>query len=518
MQMPSSMELIVFFSYFIVMAASLSLEESKRKQESRTRVPESSMRYSRTIYWFRDYWSNRRGLKRNRQDEDSEIDTGSRAVGDLVLEERDDGRCNVRGERFKNLVNPYHLVRQYEPVDIVVRDVQGLSVYKLPESWEELGAPQEIPRLRRFLRLGPEDIPKPEEVYAEPLVEEKVRPSELIINLAVMTFLIWLTSIVLRYLISFLPWAESTYTPIMLLTSLVYVSLMALAVIEAATRKLREANATVYLFDGKQPDKHYKYAGDVPVWLERKVYWVLRYLFQWPGELTINGDLPFIHVKMPDWERIDVWLDANTGTVEWMVSDYHWRELWYKAEPTLRAIRAWIFPNFHTPRPLSIELEGKGELIDLYTPHPFRQTWKYHRLKHGLLIHPTDWVAAKIKKSALSPIVKELSRLWWDKWRYPLGADSKLYRDNQPAAGDQPPSFDVLGVVASRLDWKKGIYLVKCQDGHERECEVGDKTLLTGNAVCVSPCLTQADTRGDIFLSYTNVETELLRKEGLLTI
>jgi len=534
-RMPNTTELILFLLASVVFVVLVGLEERtrERKRADRTRIPDvedSIMRYSSAIHWFRDFWSNRQKLKRNKKGDDFDIDTGSRTEGELLLEEIGDGRCDVHGlgGRFRDLANPNSLVRRHEPHGIVIADVVGRELYQLPESWDEyMGAERtrlsvrgEFKWLNGLLqRSGP--VPAPEEVYAEPLVQAKGRLPLAFAYVAVM--IIWLTSIILRYLTAFLPWVEPINLPIMVLASVVYVSLLASHVISEATAELEDGSATIYLYDGKRPDKCYNHPGDIPRWLEAKVYWVLRYLFKWRCELTVNKDFPFIHLKIPDLERVEVWLDAKTGAVEWIVSDYHWRELWYKAGPNLRVIRAWIFPNFHTPRPLTIETEGKGELRDLYVQeHRLKQAWKNHKLEHTLLLHPKHWIALQIRESTLSPIVDELSTLWWDKWRYPHGLDNDYYRkedgEYHAAVGDQPPSQDegnVLGVVTKELEFKKK-YLVECQDQHERVCGVrGETLILKGTAVCVS---TRDSQSGDIILRYTGPEAELLMRNDRLTI
>jgi len=118
----------------------------------------------------------------------------------------------------------------------------------------------------------------------------------------------------------------------------------------------REAeNANVYFFDNsEQPDpelKPLKKNEKIP-WLasDREngtlYYWVIRFTYYWPLEFTV----PKSH---EDWERVEVWFDAKTGKMKWVVSDYHYREVWYRVKnPDLSYLYVEILPNFHTPVPM----------------------------------------------------------------------------------------------------------------------------------------------------------------------
>jgi hypothetical protein len=65
----------------------------------------------------------------------------------------------------------------------------------------------------------------------------------------------------------------------------------------------------------------------------------------WRYELTL--------IPHSDWERVEVWMDANTGQAKRVVCDYHYRELWYKVEEdTAESLHVSFLINFHTPIPL----------------------------------------------------------------------------------------------------------------------------------------------------------------------
>ncbi len=107
-------------------------------------------------------------------------------------------------------------------------------------------------------------------------------------------------------------------------------------------------NFNVYFYDDEDKDLvPYKNDYDKPQWLKGSHYWVFRHMYFWPFEATpsLKG---FMH---EDFERVEVWVNADTGKPEWSISDYHWRELWYKI-PELDedvAIEANFSKDFHTP-------------------------------------------------------------------------------------------------------------------------------------------------------------------------
>jgi hypothetical protein len=107
-------------------------------------------------------------------------------------------------------------------------------------------------------------------------------------------------------------------------------------------------NFNVYFYDDEDKDLvPYKHDYDKPQWLKGSHYWVFRHMYFWPFEATpsLKG---FMH---EDFERVEIWVNADTGKPEWSISDYHWRELWYKI-PELDediAIEANFSKDFHTP-------------------------------------------------------------------------------------------------------------------------------------------------------------------------
>jgi hypothetical protein len=120
-------------------------------------------------------------------------------------------------------------------------------------------------------------------------------------------------------------------------------------------------NFNVYFYDDEDKDiVPYKHDYDKPQWLKGSHYWVFRHMYFWPFEATpsLKG---FIH---EDFERVEIWVNADTGKPEWSVSDYHWRELWYRI-PELDediAIQANFSKDFHTP---SVSVIRRSHLQDV---------------------------------------------------------------------------------------------------------------------------------------------------------
>ncbi|MFW9831676.1 MAG: hypothetical protein ACFFD8_07875, partial [Candidatus Thorarchaeota archaeon] len=142
----------------------------------------------------------------------------------------------------------------------------------------------------------------------------------------------------------------------------------------------------------------------INTWLEADAYWVYRYVWYWPLELTF----PLPH---DDWERADIWVNARTGKIEWITSDYHWRELWYQNAVKISGVNPivdFLF-NWNTPEPLTVKdgapihqsivpyfEEGKtvGEFAD-------QLPWMFARYKqsceHMHKLHQGFWGKHKVK-------------------------------------------------------------------------------------------------------------------------
>jgi hypothetical protein len=139
-------------------------------------------------------------------------------------------------------------------------------------------------------------------------------------------------------------------------------------------------------------------------WLEADAYWVFRYVYYWPFEIT----LPLPH---EDWERADIWVNARTGNIEWITSDYHWRELWYENVAKISGINPIIdfLFNWNTPEPLTVKdgarthesivpYFGEGKQIGEFAD---QLPWMFARYRHSTehlhQLHASFWGRHKVK-------------------------------------------------------------------------------------------------------------------------
>jgi len=84
-----------------------------------------------------------------------------------------------------------------------------------------------------------------------------------------------------------------------------------------------------------------------------------------------------------------------------------------------------------------------------------------------------------------------------------------------------PRDKEILGVLEQRLGASK--MLVKCFDGHTRNCRVPGRLkrrlwLREGDVVLVEPWEFEINERGDVIFKYTPTEVEWLRKKGFIKI
>jgi len=123
----------------------------------------------------------------------------------------------------------------------------------------------------------------------------------------------------------------------------------------------------------------FKHPEDEPSWLDDKAYWVFRYAYEFPGEFTVSSS----QVYHEDIERMDVWVNARTGIAEWLVGDYHWREIWTRIPKSRDLLIGVNFSvNFHTPVYYVLHKEDYEKYCQIKT---VRQLLSYFwdKLKHG---------------------------------------------------------------------------------------------------------------------------------------
>lgn len=235
----------------------------------------------------------------------------------------------------------------------------------------------------------------------------------------------------------------------------------------------------LYFYATSGPLFPYKNRHDAPVWLEGNYYWVMRYIYLWPGEFTLSSRALYAI----DYERVELWVNAETGELEWVVSDYHWRELFYRVPPDGKEHRIIVDfnPNFHTPEITPIHPEdllkyqapeaAKMVLIDsakkiikrtkeLFSSFRLRLFPEAERkeVKKAFKkrIDFADTFFIDIGPGARRLCARVSANLPWSFWRYPFGVRSVkeesgkyLYRER----GYFPPVIkSPLHPVRERLD------------------------------------------------------------------
>lgn len=194
----------------------------------------------------------------------------------------------------------------------------------------------------------------------------------------------------------------------------------------------------------------YKDHLDEPFWLKEestKSFWVIRFMYFWRYEIA--------KVPHSDWERIELWFDAEKGRLKWVVSDYHYRELWYEVKSDLSSLYVSFFVNFHTPIPILDEKEIIGmkqaleknntELLRTLINGKSEEIIENLRLvldnKFWKKLHSPQWIANFGLKNVAANFS---STIPWRFWRYPQGLEKpEIYLD-KPAATveDEPVSYD----------------------------------------------------------------------------
>ena len=205
-----------------------------------------------------------------------------------------------------------------------------------------------------------------------------------------------------------------------------------------------------YVNDGRRPNLHYR-EGHEPYWLEGKYYWVWRYVHLAPAELLKFWE--------KDWERLEIWIRADgdkRGRLEYVVTDFHYRELWFgydkitrkKARDYHQAVLerdvdtserlTWLVEVdmdivFHTPSIKGIYLtRGKRLSIGRRILSVLTVMWnkpikenpeKYKRRIEHLEIEGTGFLE-DVPEHFRTLVTRQLLDLPWTYWRFPRGARS----------------------------------------------------------------------------------------------
>jgi len=201
-----------------------------------------------------------------------------------------------------------------------------------------------------------------------------------------------------------------------------------------------------YFYDNRDLSKKtqispaYRDASDEPFWLKKddvNSYWVIRFMYYWRYEVA--------KVPHSDWERVELWIDAKKGDLKWVVSDYHYRELWYEVKNKLTSLYVSFFVNFHTPIPIleseevtafstALNKQRKDLLKTVITGKSKEIADKIREIIEKVSwrdLHPPDWIST----FGLQNVAADFSsKLPWKFWRYPKGLEKPEIYLNLPAA------------------------------------------------------------------------------------
>ena len=213
------------------------------------------------------------------------------------------------------------------------------------------------------------------------------------------------------------------------------------------------APALYYYCADPSDDAHPYEPGQAPAWLAGRSYWVWRFTYCTAAELNKFWER--------DWERVEVWVHADgpqAGEIEWLVFDFHYRELWVPKDRLVSARRQkaqtaavaqardeggallWTVETdmnivFHSPEVRSIHVM------------PVDRGWRPARLRQLLASlrveeqrdRPHDYrdgvrrlravghdVVADIPEHFRGYALRQLLTTPWRYWRYARGANTAL--------------------------------------------------------------------------------------------
>jgi hypothetical protein len=227
---------------------------------------------------------------------------------------------------------------------------------------------------------------------------------------------------------------------------------------------------TLYLYVNDPQGPLYPYAeGQGPTWLEGRTYWVWRFVTLTHAEIHKFWE--------SDWERIEVWVRADgeqAGMIEWIVVDFHFRELWIPYGRTVSQRTAQEHRQAmdelqqHPERGASWVVEVDTDFVGHWPEMrgvfllPLRQGWRkarwrqlarslrvdvesdhyrdYREITHRLRLDRRDFME-DIPEHLRWLALRRLIAIPWHYWRYPRGANAVarpfLYGDGGEGGG--PP-------------------------------------------------------------------------------
>ncbi|MGQ9809838.1 MAG: hypothetical protein ACUVQ7_00660, partial [bacterium] len=214
----------------------------------------------------------------------------------------------------------------------------------------------------------------------------------------------------------------------------------------------RSLPPAVYLYVNDPQSKYFPYRkGHEPYWLHGRYYWVWRFVKLAPAELTKFWE--------KDWERLEIWIQADgkdRGKIEWIVSDWHYRELWFRFEKIApmsgnkyvgllereletNSDLTWVVELdmdvlFHSPMVRHIYLvKGRNASLGRRAISIFSSLFR-RRVAEDIDAHKKRLETLEIGGNTFLYDVPEilrgtatrhLLRLPWTYWRFPKGAKSK---------------------------------------------------------------------------------------------
>lgn len=237
----------------------------------------------------------------------------------------------------------------------------------------------------------------------------------------------------------------------------------------------RSLPPTLFLYVNDPSSRAFPYRPEhAPYWLRGSHYWVWRFVSLVPGELHKFWER--------DWERVECWVRASgpeAGRVEWVVGDFHYRELWYEVErlvpPALLeaqdrqlAARAragsrgeplvWMLevdmdPLFHAPYVRGLFLvpeQGMGfwprlrRLGAALAAGAERDRFQQFAARLDELEIGGAELFGDVAEHFRSLALHRVIALPWSYWRYPLGAGARtrrlIYGEVEPGEEVKPVS------------------------------------------------------------------------------
>ncbi len=240
----------------------------------------------------------------------------------------------------------------------------------------------------------------------------------------------------------------------------------------------RSLPPAVYLYVNDLRSKYFPYRkGHEPYWLKGKYYWVWRFVKLAPAELTKFWE--------KDWERLEIWIQADgkdRGEIEWIVTDWHYRELWFRFEKIAPMSQGkysgllekeletdsrltWVIELdmdvlFHSPlvrdiylvkgRNASLGRRARSILSSLFRRRVTEDITEHRKRLESLELGGSTFLY-DVPEILRGTATRHLLRLPWSYWRFPKGAKSRrlflVYdiMDGKPAEAElaSDPSYQI---------------------------------------------------------------------------